>query len=130
MMFSKKLRCGLKELQVTMQYPNVQEYDGDFNRNVQDSEIDNIISYNINDVNSTNQLLLLNQKNIDLRIGIHDEYGINAMSMDGVGIGNEILKTKYLQFHRSDSSGRFEASAIWQVFCPHWTSEYLLNQWD
>ena len=61
-MFSKKLRCGLKELQVTMQYPNVQEYDGDFNRNVQDSEIDNIISYNINDVNSTNQLLLLNQK--------------------------------------------------------------------
>lgn len=97
MMFSKKLRCGLKELQVTMQYPNVQEYDGDFNRNVQDSEIDNIISYNINDVNSTNQLLLLNQKNIDLRIGIHDEYSINAMSMDGVGIGNEILKTKYLQ---------------------------------
>lgn len=97
MMFSKKLRCGLKELQVTMQYPNVQEYDGDFNRNVQDSEIDNIISYNINDVNSTNQLLLLNQKNIDLRIGIHDEYGISAMSMDGVGIGNEILKTKYLQ---------------------------------
>lgn len=97
MMFSKKLRCGLKELQVTMQYPNVQEYDGDFNRNVQDSEIDNIILYNINDVNSTNQLLLLNQKNIDLRIGIHDEYGISAMSMDGVGIGNEILKTKYLQ---------------------------------
>lgn len=97
MMFSKKLRCGLKELQVTMQYSNVQEYDGDFNRNVQDSEIDNIISYNINDVNSTNQLLLLNQKNIDLRIGIHNEYGINAMSMDGVGIGNEILKTKYLQ---------------------------------
>ena len=97
MMFSKKLRCGLKELQVTMQYPNVQEYDGDFNRNVQDSEIDNIISYNINDVNSTNQLLLLNQKNIDLRIGIHNEYDINAMSMDGVGIGNEILKTKYLQ---------------------------------
>ena len=97
MMFSKKLRCGLKELQVTMQYPNVQEYDGDFNRNVQDSEIDNIISYNINDVNSTNQLLLLNQKNIDLRIGSHNGYGINAMSMDGVGIGNEILKTKYLQ---------------------------------
>lgn len=31
MMFSNKLRVGLKELQVTMQYPNVQEYDGDFN---------------------------------------------------------------------------------------------------
>ena len=42
-------------------------------------------------------ILLLNQKNIDLRIGIHNEYGINAMSIDGVGIGNEILKTKYLQ---------------------------------
>ena len=32
MMFSNKLRVGLKELQVTMQYPNVQEYEGDFDQ--------------------------------------------------------------------------------------------------
>mgnify|MGYP002515802576 FL=1 len=97
MMFSQKLRCGLKELQVTMQYPNVQEYEGDFNSNISESEIDNVIAYNHNDVNSTYQLLKLKQKDIDLRVGIHDEYGVNVMSVDGVGIGKEILKTKYLQ---------------------------------
>jgi len=96
-MFSQKLRCGLKELQVTMQYPNVQEYEGDFNSNISESEIDNVIAYNHNDVNSTYQLLKLKQKDIDLRVGIHDEYGVNVMSVDGVGIGKEILKTKYLQ---------------------------------
>ena len=31
MLFSSKLRVGLKEMQLTMHYPNVQEYDGDFN---------------------------------------------------------------------------------------------------
>ena len=32
MMFAQKLRGGLKSLQVTMEYDNVEEYDGDFNR--------------------------------------------------------------------------------------------------
>ena len=30
MLYSQKLRVGLKEMQVTMQFHNVQEYEGDF----------------------------------------------------------------------------------------------------
>nr|DAE20112.1 MAG TPA: hypothetical protein [CrAss-like virus sp. ctYsL76] len=30
MLYSQKLRVGLKEMEVTMQFRNVQEYDGDF----------------------------------------------------------------------------------------------------
>lgn len=45
MLFSEKLRCGLKEMQVTMQFPNVQEYEGDFERWLPVSEIDNVLAY-------------------------------------------------------------------------------------
>lgn len=97
MMFSQKLRCGLKELQVTMQYPTVQEYSGDFNRQVPENEIDEVIKYNINDVMSTVTLLELKKSDIELRLAVEDEYGINALSKDGVNLGMEILKVRYLK---------------------------------
>ena len=97
MMFSSKLRCGLKELQVTMMYPNVREYEGDFNKPAPEADFDSIKSYNFNDVDSTEELLYRLEKDINLRLGIEKEYGINVLSMDGVSIGKEILKVKYLQ---------------------------------
>lgn len=97
MMFSQKLRCGLKELQITMQYSTVQEYDGDFNSFVPTSEIDNVIKYNINDVLSTTKLLELKKQDIELRLSVEDEYNINALSKDGVNLGMEILKVRYLK---------------------------------
>jgi oxygen-independent coproporphyrinogen-3 oxidase len=45
MLFSKALRCGLKEMEVTMQFRNVQEYDGDFSSNLDVSEIDKMVDY-------------------------------------------------------------------------------------
>jgi hypothetical protein len=97
MMFSSKLRVGLKELQVTMEYPNVREYEGNFNKNAPESDFESIISYNFNDVDSTEELLYRLEKDIKLRLDIEAEYGVNVLSMDGVSIGKEILKVKYLQ---------------------------------
>ena len=97
MMFSEKLRCGLKEMQVTMQFHNVQEYEGDFNKWLPPSEIDNVIAYNINDVDSTEELLNRCKAEIELREGIEEEFGVSVLSKDGMTIGTEILKTKYLQ---------------------------------
>ena len=45
MLYSNKLRVGLKEMEVTLEYPNVLQYDGDFNGNVRDSDIDEVIAY-------------------------------------------------------------------------------------
>ena len=97
LLFSSKLRVGLKELQVTMEYPNVREYEGNFNKNAPESDFESIIAYNFNDVESTEELLYRLEKDINLRLGIEKEYGVNVLSMDGVSIGKEILKTKYLQ---------------------------------
>lgn len=97
MLFSEKLRVGLKEMQVTMQYPNVQEYEGDFDDFLPEDQIDNMLAYNLNDVMSTVELLERCKADIDLRLAIEQEYGTDVLSMDGVTIGTEILKIKYLQ---------------------------------
>lgn len=97
MLFSSKLRVSLKEIQVTMKYPNVEEYSGRFDVPVMKHEIDDVLKYNLNDVESTETLLYKCEKDIRLREGIEEEYKVNILSSDGVSIGKEILKTKYLQ---------------------------------
>ena len=96
MMFSSKLRVGLKEMQLTMRYHNVLEYDGNFNDYVNSKDYQKIIEYNINDVESTTNLLqrLANKGEIDLRLFIEEEYGFNALSMDSVKFGETILAKK------------------------------------
>ena len=97
MLYSSKLRVGLKEMQVTMQYPNVLEFNGKFNEFLPEDKYDEMIQYNINDVNSTEELLNRCKKDIDLRVAIEDEYGVRCLSKDGVNIGMKILTQKYLE---------------------------------
>jgi len=95
MMFSQKLRVGLKTMQVTMHYKNVQEYNGDFNQYLPSSEIDNMIAYNVNDVESTAELLNRLKDQIDLRLFIEEEHGIDCLSMDSVKMAETFLLEKY-----------------------------------
>lgn len=97
MLFSSKLRVGLKEMQVTMHYKNVEEYSGDFSQFLPDSEIDNMIKYNINDVESTTELLNRLKDDVQLRLFIEKEYGIDALSMDSVKFGETLLLKKYCE---------------------------------
>lgn len=97
MLFSSKLRVGLKEMQVTMHYKNVEEYSGDFSQFLSDSEIDNMIEYNINDVESTTELLSRLKDDVQLRLFIEKEYGIDALSMDSVKFGETLLLKKYCE---------------------------------
>ena len=97
MLFSSKLRCGLKEMEVTMNFNNVQEFNGDFNSILPTDQIDEMVAYNLNDVNATEQLLNMCKDKIDLRIWIEDTYHISCLSRDDVNIGMELLKQKYLE---------------------------------
>ena len=95
MMFSQKLRVGLKTMQVTMHYHNVQEYDGDFNQFLPVSEIDSMIAYNENDVDSTTELLNRLKDEIELRLFIEQEHGIDCLSMDSVKMAETFLLEEY-----------------------------------
>lgn len=97
MLYSNKLRVGLKEIQVTMQYPNVQEFVCNWTKPLPLEDFDSMIDYNINDIESTSELLNRCKKDVDLRIAIEDEYGVRVLSKDGVNIGMKILTQKYLE---------------------------------
>lgn len=97
MLYSNKLRVGLKEIQVTMQYPNVQEFVCDWTKPLPLEDFEPMIDYNINDIESTSELLNRCKKDVDLRIAIEDEYGVRVLSKDGVNIGMKILTQKYLE---------------------------------
>ena len=97
MQFSQKLRVGLKTMQVTMHYKNVQEYDGDFSLPIPVDEIDDMIAYNINDVESTTELLNRLKDQIELRLFIGQEHGTDSLSMDSVKLAETFLLEKYLE---------------------------------
>lgn len=97
MLYSNKLRVGLKEIQVTMQYKNVQEFVCDWSKPLPIEDFNSMIDYNINDIESTSALLDRCKKDIDLRLAIEDEYGVKVLSKDGVNIGMKILTHKYLE---------------------------------
>ena len=95
MQFSQKLRVGLKTMQVTMHYKNVYEYEGDFDKPLPKDEIDSMILYNINDVESTEELLNRLKDQIELRLFIEQEHGIDCLSMDSVKMAETFLLEKY-----------------------------------
>lgn len=95
MQFSQKLRVGLKTMQVTMHYKNVQEYDGDFDQFLPSEKIDEMIAYNVNDVESTTELLSRLKDQVELRLFIEQEHGIDCLSMDSVKMAETFLLEKY-----------------------------------
>ena len=97
MLYSKALRVSLKEMQVTMMYKNVQEFNCNWQIPLATTEIDSMIDYNINDVMSTYELLKRCEKDIKLRLDIEDQYNIKCLSKDGVNIGMQILAEEYMR---------------------------------
>jgi hypothetical protein len=73
------------------------EMNHDWDKPIELADIDQLIKYNINDVLSTSELLTRCENDLKLRLDIETQYGISCLSKDGVGIGSEILKNKYLQ---------------------------------
>lgn len=95
MLFSQNLRVGLKPLQVSMCYPNVEEMNINWNDWVDNITLDKIITYNHNDLGSTEHLLKMLKSDLSLRLNIKKNYGIDCLSKDGVGVGVDIF-TKYI----------------------------------
>ncbi len=95
MLFSAKMQKSLKELQIVLRYPNVQEYEGRFDHHILDSEIDDMIKYNENDVDSTIYVLNHVKDELELRLLVEKEWGFDALSMSGVRFGEEILIQEY-----------------------------------
>lgn len=95
LLFSKELRVSLKELQVSMFYPNVLEMDVDWDKPIPVEDIDRLIHYCWNDVDSTEQVYLRCVKDLELRKEIESVWGIDCYSQDGMTLGVNILAKEY-----------------------------------
>lgn len=84
-------------MQVTMQYKNVEEFVVDWKQDLPEKDMDKLILYNINDVESTEELLYRCKSDLELRVSIEQEYKINCLSLDGVNTGMKILEQEYIR---------------------------------
>lgn len=89
-------RSGLKWLQFAMDWPNVQEMPISHTYHVKTmAEINEIISYCINDVKSTKKLMLLSKPLLDVRTSIKTKYGLKCYSYSNTKMGSELLLSLY-----------------------------------
>lgn len=98
MLFSSKLRVGLKEMQMTMHYNNVEEFICNWNSDLEESRFDELERYNINDVDSTEELLNRCKADIDLRVYLLETMNIDCLSKDNVNMGMQILAKQYCKY--------------------------------
>lgn len=91
MLASSKLRVSLKHLQVKINWPKVQDFEVDWNKDLPEEEFDKCIEYCFNDVGSLKQVVKMKEKDLILRDQIQAKYSLDFRSMDGVKIAENML---------------------------------------
>lgn len=85
-------RSSLKWIQFSMDWKNIMDMPIHHTTEIQTKEqIDEIITYCINDVKSTKQIMLLSKSQIDLRRALTEEYGIDLFSASEPRISKELF---------------------------------------
>lgn len=93
---NKAKRTSLKNVQININYPNVQDMPIDHTcTDITLEQIDEILEYNLNDVLSTYEFYKLCIDKIELRKSIGKLYNLNLINKSDSAIGTEILKKEY-----------------------------------
>lgn len=95
LLFSRKLRVSLKELECSLNFHNVEELPYAFDSTLSEEQKKKIASYNVNDCKATKLVLEKSMEALKLRKWMNKEYGIDAYSLDGVNAGVRILEVLY-----------------------------------
>lgn len=101
---NKARMTGLKALQISMNYPNVLDMPIDHtNANIQESDIPEILEYNLNDVLATLFFFEKSKGKVDLRNKIRDKYGIVCRNYSDSKIGESLILKLYCDKTGKDS---------------------------
>jgi hypothetical protein len=95
LMFSKKQRVSLKEMEVSMCWPKVQDLPIHYTDLIKEEEREIVKDYCFNDVGATKELCKRLASDIDLRIQIGKTYGLSCLSKDGVKTGVDLFAKMY-----------------------------------
>lgn len=94
MLFSKKLRVSLKELECSLNFKNVEDLPYEVNSILDENQKIKVISYNINDCEAQKEVAIQSLNDIKLRKWTLDNFNVNGFSLDGVNLGVKILEKK------------------------------------
>jgi hypothetical protein len=102
-------RSSLKWIQYTMDWKNIMDMPIHHSFHVVESEIEMIITYCINDVRSTKQIMHLSKEQINLRRALTEEYDIDLFSASEPRISKELF------LHFLSNSTRIRKSQLRQM---------------
>lgn len=94
MLFSKKLRVSLKELECSLNFKNVEELPYPIGATLTEEQKQKVIEYNYNDCEATKAVAKKSQPDIKLRKWTAKNFGVDGYSLDGVNLGVKILEKK------------------------------------
>jgi hypothetical protein len=95
---NKAKRCSLKNVQIAINYPNVQDMPIEHTcKDITLEQVDEILDYNINDILSTFEFYKKCIDKIELRKSIGKLYKLPLINKSDSAIGIEILKKEYCQ---------------------------------
>ena len=84
-------RSSLKWIQFSMDWPNIIDMPIHHTRNITEDQIEEVITYCINDVRSTKQIMFLSKSQIDLRRSLTEDYNIDLFSASEPRISKELF---------------------------------------
>lgn len=84
-------RTSLKKLEIVIDFPNVEDMPFKPSHYVEDNEVEQILSYNLNDVLATYEFYKLNIDEIEMRRSLGKEFGIDVSNANEPKIGSEIF---------------------------------------
>lgn len=93
--FAKMHFVSLKELEVTMKWPNVQDIPYFHEEVLTEQGKIEVLDYNDNDTLATKRLAIKSLDAIKLRHGIKNSFGLECYSKDGVGTGVSLFLKLY-----------------------------------
>src|SRR5215216_971560 len=94
MLFSKKLRVSLKELECSLNFKNVEELPYPIGSILTQEQKGRVVLYNFNDCEATKEVAIRSLKDIKLRKWTQKRFGVDVYSLDGVNLGVKILEKK------------------------------------
>lgn len=102
---NKARMTSLKKLEIAMNFPNVQDMPYHHTEKIKTKEqVENIINYNINDVEATFEFYEKTIKKLELRKGLLKKYGLNCINYPDSKIGEQLMLKLYCQATNQDEN--------------------------
>lgn len=100
---NKARMTGLKKLEIAMCFPNVQDmpYSHEYKITKQ-TEVEEILDYNVNDIEATKTFYELTKDKLELRKGLQKKYGLDCLNYPDSKIGEQLMLKLYCHYTQQD----------------------------